>query len=349
MMSDLIHTLQKAGLPFKQNLDLQPLNTFGVAAHAPVVVNIHEEQDLQTLLHITPAVPKRILGGGSNVLIRHNPTELLLRNCLKGRWVKSKNTHEVIIRLGSGENWHETVMWTLDQGWFGLENLALIPGTVGAAPIQNIGAYGVEFRAFCQRVGAISLSDGEFRTFSAAECQFGYRDSIFKGVEKGKYFIVWVEIALSMRPQLCLSYGAISEILHSKGLTDPCPLDVAKAVMHIRQSKLPDPKKLGNAGSFFKNPVVPMTLYQNLIAQFPKIIAYPQNDGLVKLAAGWLIEQCGWKGARQGNVGCHQHQALVLVNYGGASGEEIWIFAKDIMRSVRKKFGVDLEPEVNLW
>ena len=274
---------------------------------------------------------------------------LLIRNAIKGLQIVHEDDDHVLLRVYSGESWHETVMYCVERNWGGIENLSLIPGTVGAAPMQNIGAYGVELEQVFDQLEALNLNTLELETFNKTQCAFGYRESVFKRQLKGQYFIYSVTFKLSKKPIIHADYGDIQAILNEKGLSAETAgiKDVSDAVIHIRQSKLPDPKVLGNSGSFFKNPQITKEHFEALKLQFPDIKGYPQNDG-IKVPAGWLIEQCGWKGKRVGNTGSHSKQALVLVNYGGATGSEIYQLAQDIIQSVADKFSIQLEPEVNI-
>ncbi len=289
------------------------------------------------------------LGGGSNVLLCNDYPGLLIRNAIKGLQIVHEDDDHVLLRVYSGESWHETVMYCVERNWGGIENLSLIPGTVGAAPMQNIGAYGVELEQVFDQLEALNLNTLELETFNKTQCAFGYRESVFKRQLKGQYFIYSVTFKLSKKPIIHADYGDIQAILNEKGLSAETAgiKDVSDAVIHIRQSKLPDPKVLGNSGSFFKNPQITKEHFEALKLQFPDIKGYPQNDG-IKVPAGWLIEQCGWKGKRVGNTGSHAKQALVLVNYGGATGTEIYQLAQDIIKSVSDKFSIHLEPEVNI-
>jgi UDP-N-acetylmuramate dehydrogenase len=326
---------------------LQAYNTFGVNAFADALIEIDSEEKLQEVIHSKPARPFFILGGGSNVLFRQDLKDTVLLNCIKGMVLVEEDDETATIAVGGGENWHELVRWTLENNWGGLENLSLIPGTVGAAPIQNIGAYGVELKDSFMGLEAIELSTGEEQVFSAEDCQFGYRDSYFKRDGKGKYFITRVYLSLSKQTQVNTSYGAIQEVLQAANIDQPTIHDVSNAVIQIRSSKLPDPAVIGNCGSFFKNPELEQSEFENLYAQYSQMPHYPAI-GKVKVPAGWLIEQCGWKGQKRGNVGCYEKQALVLVNLGGATGGEVWDLAQEIKTSVKEKFGVELEVEVNV-
>lgn len=289
-----------------------------------------------------------ILGGGSNVLFTRNFDGVVLQNHILGKEVMQEDEDHIFVKVGGGENWHQWVMYCLENNWGGVENLSLIPGSVGASPIQNIGAYGVELKDVFHSLEAIQLDTAQLHTFDRQACRFGYRDSIFKQKAKGKYFITSVTFRLDKQHQLHTSYGAIQTELDRMGVSAPSIHDISKAVIHIRQSKLPDPAVIGNGGSFFKNPVVSSSQLAMLQQAYPDIPHYPQADGSEKLAAGWLIEQAGWKGKRLGNYGVHDRQALVLVNYGGARGADIVALSKEIQASVKQQFGVELTPEINL-
>ena len=289
------------------------------------------------------------LGGGSNVLLCNDYAGLVIRNAIRGKQIVHEDDDHVLLKVYSGESWHETVMYCVERNWGGIENLSLIPGTVGAAPMQNIGAYGVELEQVFDHLEAFNLHTFELEIFNKSQCAFGYRESVFKRQLKGQYFIYSVTFKLNKKPSIHADYGDIQAILNEKGLSAETAgiKDVSDAVIHIRQSKLPDPKVLGNSGSFFKNPQITIEHFEALKLQFPDIKGYPQNDGM-KVPAGWLIEQCEWKGKRVGNTGSHAKQALVLVNYGGATGSEIFQLAQDIIQSVADKFSIHLEPEVNI-
>jgi len=331
-----------------KNHSLQALNTFGISAKARCFIEARTEAELRAAFqqNITPLL---VLGGGSNMLLTGDFPGLVVKNNLLGKEIIEERDEHVIVRAGAGENWHEFVLWTLERGLGGIENLSLIPGTMGAAPIQNIGAYGVELRDVFHELEAMEIATGEIRTFTAADCQFGYRNSIFKNEWKGKYCITRVALQLTKtNHQINTSYGAIQKTLAERGVTKPTIRDVSDAVIAIRSSKLPDPAKLGNSGSFFKNPEIEPAHFDQLRQAFPNIVSYPGSNGKVKVPAGWLIEQCGWKGQRRGDAGCYEKQALVLVNYGSATGAEIWQLAQDIANSVEEKFGIRLQPEVNV-
>lgn len=342
-----------SGVELKSQVSLKPFNTFGIEAKAEKFGEFNSLDDLKQLW--TKGVfTKRhlILGGGSNVLLVGDFDGIVLKNNLLGRTVESTDDKGTVIKLMAGENWHESVLWTLDQTLGGIENMSLIPGTVGAAPMQNIGAYGVEIKDVFHSLEAFDKETGEMKVFSGEECHFGYRESIFKNKLKNRYIIFSVKLTLTnmlekdgYTPKT--SYGAITAELEQKGIELPTARDVSNAVIKIRQSKLPDPSEIGNAGSFFKNPIVSKEIADDLKSQYPNIPQYPAPNNTIKLAAGWLIEQSGWKGKRVGNVGSHAKQALVLVNYGRAVGNEIVELSKDIQASVKQKFNVQLEPEVN--
>jgi UDP-N-acetylmuramate dehydrogenase len=329
-----------------QHISLLPYNTFGIDVEASLFAGVSNLSDLQ---HIPASQPVYILGGGSNVLLSGPVNGLVLQNRLKGISIQQEDDKNVWLEAASGEVWHQFVLYAIDHGWGGLENLALIPGTVGAAPIQNIGAYGAEVKDTITQVTFWHLEEQRFITYSNGECRFGYRDSIFKNELKGKAFITSVVYKLSKHPVLNTSYGAIEQELSVMQVTEPTVKDIAAAVIRIRTSKLPDPKVTGNAGSFFKNPTIARSQYESLLHQFPAMPHFPVSNELVKVPAAWLIEQCGWKGYRKGDVGVHDRQALVLVNLGHASGNEIWQLSGDIIASVVARFGIELEREVQVW
>jgi UDP-N-acetylmuramate dehydrogenase len=330
-----------------KNASLKSFNTFGVEARASELIEIFSLDDLKQLLPRLATEKFMFLGGGSNVLFINDFDGLVIVNRMKGLCADPINENDIHITALSGENWHEFVIWTLDRGFYGLENMSLIPGTVGAAPMQNIGAYGVEFKDVCVQVDALELATGALKSFSYAECEFGYRESVFKRALKDQYFIYQVHLKLSRNSPIKASYGNIQDVLKAKGTKHPSHRDISNAVIEIRSSKLPDPSKLGNAGSFFKNPVVLQSQADALLMEYPNAPHYPDGDK-VKIPAGWLIEQCGFKGFRVGNVGSHKDQALVIVNYGGASGQEIFDYSEKIILEVQKKFNFVLEREVNM-
>lgn len=327
------------------NVNLQALHTFGMKVTAQQYCSIETVVDLQALLPLSSSY--LMLGGGSNMLFLGDFSGLVLHNQIEGIELIKEDAHQVYVRVGGGVVWHELVLWTLEQGYGGIENLSLIPGSVGAAPIQNIGAYGVELKDVFHQLEAVQLSTGRLEVFDANRCAFGYRDSVFKRQYKGQYFITHVTLVLAKNPVLHTDYGAIQAEL-SRSNTVPSIRSVSDAVIRIRQQKLPDPQEVGNAGSFFKNPLVPVAQVEALQARYPTLPSYPVDSVHRKLAAGWLIDQLGWKGHRVGDAGVHPHQALVLVNYGAATGAEVWALAARIQASVEAQFGIRLEPEVNV-
>jgi UDP-N-acetylmuramate dehydrogenase len=287
-------------------------------------------------------------GGGSNILLTQDFKGMVVKMNLKGIEKVYENEDNVWLKTNSGEIWHDFVIHCVAENLGGVENLSLIPGCIGAAPMQNIGAYGAEIKDTVDEVMAVEINTGKLVKFTNAECEFGYRESVFKQKFKGKYIIVSVTFKLNKNPVINAQYGAISEVLQQKGINNPSIKDISNAVIEIRQSKLPDPKILGNSGSFFKNPEIPLALFQQLKLNYPSMPGYPVNEENIKVPAGWLIEQCGYKGKVIGNTGAHKNQALVLVNYGNASGYEIYRVAMEIQNSVRDKFGVFIIPEVNI-
>lgn len=326
---------------------IQQLHTFGTDTLVALYQPIHTVANLQELLPIKSSF--LILGGGSNLLFTNRKFDgLVLHNQIKGIEVEEEDDTHVILKVGGGENWHDLVLYTIINDFGGIENLSLIPGTVGAAPIQNIGAYGVELKDVFHKLEAVNLETGEVEQFDAPTCQFGYRNSVFKQELKGKYFITQVYFKLTIdEHQLQTSYGVIQQELDKQGQL-PAVDTISRAVIAIRQSKLPDPKKVGNAGSFFKNPIIPITQYQNLKEKYPSMPSYTVSDTMVKVPAGWLIDQAGWKGYRKGDTGVHPNQALVLVNYGNAKGVEIWALAQQIQQDIKDKYDIELEVEVNV-
>lgn len=330
-----------------ENHPLTSYNTFALPARAAFFLEVNSEEELRQALREC-APPLLLLGGGSNMLLTRDWSGTVIHMAIKGRELTEETSDSALVAAGAGENWHELVTWTLEQNLGGLENLSLIPGSVGAAPIQNIGAYGVELTQVFDHLEAMELSSGAIHTFDRAACRFGYRDSAFKQELRGKYAITRVYLRLQKNPTLNTGYGAIRDTLAEWGIAAPTIHDVSRAVIHIRRSKLPDPALLGNAGSFFKNPEVEAAQLQALLQAHPNLVHYPLPGGRAKIPAGWLIEQCGWKGKRVGNTGCHAQQALVLVNYGGATGAEIWEHARRVAASVEEQFGVELGLEVNV-
>ena len=337
-----------------QDISLQPYNTFGIEAKARYWVAVTSVTQLQELLRLPDYfdVPKLILGGGSNVLFTQDFEGLAIKMDIQGVTVVEEDEEHVWVQAGAGVNWHALVMYSIEQGYGGLENMSLIPGTVGAAPMQNIGAYGVEMKDVFVSLEAVSIASGDLRTFIHADCQFGYRNSVFKQQYKGQYIITAVTLRLDKQPTVNTSYGAIEEtlaqLLSDRPHDKPSIREVSQAVINIRRSKLPDPTQIGNAGSFFKNPVISRKHFNDLQTRYENIPGYPVSDQEVKVPAGWLIEQCGWKGKRLGAIGVHDKQALVLVNYGGGKGKDIKELAYQIQESVKQKFNIAIEPEVNM-
>lgn len=332
----------------EQNIDLKPYNTFGITAKASHFAQFNTVDELDRLLAPDRSRPLLILGGGSNILLTGDIDALVLKNDIRGITKTKENNEFVLVTASAGENWHDLVLFCIENNWGGIENMSLIPGSVGAAPMQNIGAYGTEIKDVFVSLDAYHIASGELKTFSAEECRFGYRESVFKRELKGQYIIVSVTLQLTKKHVLNTRYGAIEEELKKMGITNPGIRDVSNAVISIRKSKLPDPAEIGNSGSFFKNPVVEKSVVEKIQTEFPDAPAYPAKEGYAKLAAGWLIEKAGWKGKTFGHYGVHKQQALVLVNYGGATGQEIFQLSEDILKSVKEKFGVTLEREVNI-
>tara|TARA_R110000737_G_scaffold9893_1_gene25657 strand:+ start:2469 stop:3485 length:1017 start_codon:yes stop_codon:yes gene_type:complete len=336
-------------MDIRKDISLKKYNTFGIDAKAKFFCEINSIADLKKALSLQGYPTLFVLGGGSNMLITKDLENLVLHINLKGIEVISENKDEAIIKVSAGENWHKMVLWTLDHDYGGLENLSLIPGNTGTAPIQNIGAYGVELKDTFVSCDAMEIATQELKTFTKEECQFGYRDSYFKNEGLGKYIITSVSFKLTKRNhKLNVDYGAIVSELQNSGITNPSIKDVSNAVIAIRKSKLPDPKELGNSGSFFKNPVVDKQQFDNFTKMNPTAPFYKVTENEFKIPAGWLIEQCGYKGKRFGDAGVHKNQALVLVNYGDASGAEIIDLAENIIDSVSQRFGIVISPEVNI-
>jgi len=331
----------------EHDVSLQPFNTFGLPAWARHYLRITDPAQLDSLRTdaATAGLPRFVLGGGSNVLLTRDVEALLLHMAIPGREIVGEENGAVLVRAGAGENWHGFVAFTLAQGLGGLENLSLIPGTVGAAPIQNIGAYGLEIKDVFHSLTAYDLATGARRMLRAADCRFGYRDSVFKQADGAGLVVLDVTFALPRAWQPNLRYAELANALQEAGIAKPTPQQVSETVVAIRRRKLPDPAVIGNAGSFFKNPVVTGAQCAALLARFPQLVHHAQADGSEKLAAGWLIDQCGWKGRSMGAAGVYPKQALVLVNNGGASGAEVLALARAIQADVLEKFGVTLEPE----
>jgi UDP-N-acetylmuramate dehydrogenase len=331
------------------NFDLKPYNTFGISSIAKSYAAFESLEELDELVKIHYSQPLFILGGGSNILLTKDINATVLRNEIKGVSVVKESEEHVWLKSGAGEQWHELVLHCIDNGYGGLENLSLIPGSVGASPMQNIGAYGVEIKDVFESLEAYHLETGEVHQFNTQQCEFGYRESVFKRKLKGQYVIISVTFKLTKKNHvLKTSYGAIEDEFAARGISQPTIRDISNAVIAIRRSKLPDPKEIGNAGSFFKNPVVTRSILDQILQTHPNAPHYPLDDRYVKIPAGWLIETAGWKGKTFEHYGVHKKQALVLVNYGGATGKEIYDLSTQILNDVEAKFGILLEREVNI-
>ncbi len=337
-------------MTIQHDISLQQLNTFGIDVKAGHFASVESIDDLRSIIFSPTFQPlqKLVLGGGSNLLFTRDFEGLVVKIDIKGVEKIKEDEHYVWVKAGAGEVWHDLVKFAIAENLGGIENLSLIPGTVGAAPMQNIGAYGAEIKDTVESLEAVHVNSGAFRVFTNAECEFAYRHSIFKGALKEQYIIASVTFKLNKNPIFNTSYGDIQKTLEAMGIRQLSLKAVSDAVIQIRQSKLPDPVVVGNAGSFFKNPAIEPALFDSFKATFPAIPGYEQPDGKIKVPAGWLIEQCGWKGKTVGRVGVHENQALVLVNRGGAKGYEVKALATNIIESVREKFGVALSPEVNI-
>ncbi|CAI8869335.1 MULTISPECIES: UDP-N-acetylmuramate dehydrogenase [Pseudomonas] len=335
---------------WQQHVSLKPYNTFGIDVKARYFTEVHSDDEVRQALARASeqGVPVLVVGGGSNLLLTGDIQALVMRMASRGLRILSDDGERVVVEAEAGEPWHPFVQWSLAQGLAGLENLSLIPGTVGAAPMQNIGAYGVEIKDVFAGLTALDRETGELRDFSLEECAFAYRDSLFKR-HPGRWLILRVRFALSRVMHAHLEYGPVRQRLSEQGVSQPTAQNVSDAICSIRREKLPDPLELGNAGSFFKNPVVAAVLAEKIRLQYPGLVAYPQADGQFKLAAGWLIEQAGWKGHREGDAGVHRLQSLVLVNYGQASGVQLHQLAQKIQADILERFGVELEMEPNLY
>lgn len=336
-------------MQIQYNFSLKSFNTFGIEAKAKSFVAVHTLEDLKTVLAEHAAEKKFILGGGSNMLLTQDIEALVIHIDLKGKRIVKEDDDFVWVESMAGENWHEFVLWTIDQNFGGLENMSLIPGNVGTTPVQNIGAYGTEIKDTFVSCDAMKIDDQTMRTFSKEDCRFGYRESIFKQEAKDQYIITTVVFKLTKRNHnINTSYGDITKELALQNVTVPTLKDVSNAVIAIRQSKLPDPKVLGNSGSFFKNPVISRSHFEKVQAQFPEIKFFEVSPTEVKVPAGWLIEQAGYKGFRKGDAGVHKNQALVLVNYGSATGQEILALSREVQQAVFDKYSIAIEAEVNV-
>ncbi len=332
------------------NVSLKPFNTFGIDISAKELIKVSKQDDLAEILvseYQAGRMPL-IIGGGSNVLFTRDVDGMVILNQLRGIEKIKEDKDHIWVKVGAGEVWHEFVLWCIDHNLAGVENMSLIPGSVGAAPMQNIGAYGVELKSVFSSLEAIERASGKTHKFDNPTCEFGYRSSIFKTHAKNQFVITSVTFKLNKQPFFNTSYGAIEQELESSGIRELSIKAVSDAVIRIRQSKLPDPEEIGNAGSFFKNPVITNAAYKELKAIHSTIPGYPASKGYTKVAAGWLIDQAGWKGRTLGNYGVHKRQALVLVNYGGATGKQVFDLSTDILTDIHQKFGIELEREVNI-
>ncbi|MFO0356935.1 MAG: UDP-N-acetylmuramate dehydrogenase [Sphingobacteriaceae bacterium] len=335
---------------FEENKNLKPYNTFGLEVSSRYFTEVNNVNELKLLLQepLFKENKKLIIGGGSNILFTQNFEGLVVKNNIKGIEIVNEQGDHVLVKAGAGEVWHEFVLYCIEHGFCGLENLSLIPGCVGASPMQNIGAYGVEIKDVFHELKAMEIANGNLVTFDRSQCEFGYRESIFKHKAKDKYIITEVTFKLSKKPNLSTHYGAINDELKNMGIADPGIKDVSNAVIAIRQSKLPNPKEMGNAGSFFKNPEVSKEKFTELKNKFENLVAYPLENGNYKLAAGWLIEQSGLKGYEMNGAGVHNKQALVLVNKNNTTGKDVYKLSEHVLNTVNAKFGVMLEREVNI-
>jgi UDP-N-acetylmuramate dehydrogenase len=340
----------------QENISIKAYNTFGISVYANLFAKFNSIAELAELLEFSAGKTQTpnhklqtlILGGGSNILFTHDFNGMVLKNEIMGIKTVREDEHHVYVQAGAGENWHGFVEYCLGHGLAGVENLSLIPGNVGASPMQNIGAYGVEIKDVFYSLEAYHIKDRRLVNFTLNDCEFGYRESIFKKRFKDEFVITDVTYRLNRIPDFNISYGAIGQELEKMGVKDLSIRAISQAVINIRSSKLPNPAEIGNAGSFFKNPEIESGQFETLKDKYPAIVGYQLANGNVKLAAGWLIEQCGWKGFRRGDAGCHEKQALVLVNYGNATGKEIYELSEEILHNVEEKFGVRLEREVNI-
>jgi len=337
-------------MEIRKNVSLKNYNTFGIDVTAEQFVEVSTLAEVEEVAGDSSFdIDKTlIIGGGSNILLTQNVSGLVVKNNLKGVEVVKETGDHVYVKFMAGEVWHDAVLYCVNNGYAGIENLSLIPGLCGAAPMQNIGAYGVELVNVFDQLEAFNYNSKQFEIFNKEACEFGYRESVFKKRLKNKYLICSITLKLNKQPTFNVDYGAIQQTLEANNVKDLSIKAISDAVIQIRQSKLPNPAELGNSGSFFKNPEIEQDAFDKLIADYPNAPHYPLANGKVKVPAGWLIEQCGWKGKRVGNTGAHKNQALVLVNYGNATGNEIHHLALEIKQSVKQKFGVDIEPEVNV-
>ena len=333
-----------------ENYPLLKLNTFGVDVKAKYFTSINTINELieLTKTNVFKDLELLILGGGSNILFTKDFDGLVILNNIKGKEIIDQNQQSIFLKIGAGENWHELVMYCVENGWGGIENLSLIPGNTGTAPMQNIGAYGVEIKETFIELEALEISSGKIVKFNNSDCEFGYRESVFKNKMKNQYIILNITLELKKNPVLNINYGDVKAILESQNIKNPAIKEVSNAIISIRQSKLPDPKKIGNSGSFFKNPIVSLNQLELIKKKYPNVVNYEINENEFKIAAGWLIERAGWKGKKFNNYGIHEKQALVLVNYGLANGMEIFELSEKIILDIKDKFGITLEREVNI-
>jgi UDP-N-acetylmuramate dehydrogenase len=331
-----------------ENISLKPFNSFGIDAYARYFAFFHSLSQLEECLASPPSPSLLVLGGGSNILLTKNIDGLVLKNAIRGIEMVREDDEHYYVKAAAGENWHAFVQYCLGHNYAGLENLSLIPGNVGASPMQNIGAYGVEIKDVFEELEAWHLQEKTVQVFKPEDCAFGYRESIFKNRYREQFIILNVTFRLRKKPVFHTNYGAIQQELDKMGVTELSIQAISEAVIRIRSSKLPDPAVIGNAGSFFKNPVISHEHFLQLREQYAAIPGFAAGDRLMKVPAGWLIEQCGWKGFRKGDAGCYEKQALVLVNYGQATGNEIYLLSASIIESVSSKFNITLEREVNI-
>ena len=333
-----------------ENYPLLKLNTFAVDVKAKYFISINTVNELieLTKTKVFKDLQLLILGGGSNILFTKDFDGLVILNNIKGKEIIDQTQESIFLKIGAGENWHELVMYTVDNGWGGIENLSLIPGNTGTAPMQNIGAYGVEIKETFVELEALEISSGKIVKFNNSDCEFGYRESVFKNKMKNQYIILNITLELKKNPVLNINYGDVKAILESQNIINPSIKEVSNTIISIRQSKLPDPKIIGNSGSFFKNPIVSLNQLEFIKKKYPNVVNYKINENEFKIAAGWMIERAGWKGKKFNNYGVHEKQALVLVNYGLANGMEIFNLSEEIILDIKHKFGITLEREVNI-
>lgn len=333
-----------------ENFILTEHNTFGINVRSKYFTEIFSIKDIKELVKSKEFLGSNtlILGGGSNILFTKDYDGLVINNKIKGKKILSEDHEFITLQIGAGENWHELVMFCVDKGWGGIENLSLIPGNTGTAPMQNIGAYGVEIKETFVDLEAFEISTGKILKFNNSQCKFGYRESVFKNEKKNQFIILSITLKLHKKPKINIGYGDVINVLKSNNIDNPTIKDVSNAIIAIRQSKLPDPKEIGNCGSFFKNPIITVSHLNIILKKFPEIVHYPINKKEVKIAAGWLIDKAGWKGKTFKNYGVHKKQALVLVNYGNAKGSDLFELSEKIIVDIKEKFDITLEREVNI-